>query len=216
VATSGSRPAGHLDAAASETLSTGAVKSWTVHVGSSFSDVPSGHPAYRAIETLYHHGVSTGCAAGRFCPDGPVSRRELARLLLRAKLGGGFVPSAGLGLFSDVAGSNPYAAWLEELFERAIFTGCGDWRACPENPVRRGELAKYLLRALEGPAYVPPAAAGTFTDVAGSVAPWAEQVVTRGIAAPCAANRFCATAPVTRGMIASWLVRVFDLDLYLP
>ncbi len=216
VVTSGARPAGHLDATAAEALSTGAAKSWSVHIGSSFSDVPSGHAAYRAIETLYHHGMSSGCAAGRFCPDAPVSRRELPRLLLRAKLGGGFDPGAGLGLFADVAAANPYAAWLEELFERAVFTGCGDWRACPENPVRRAELAKYLLTALEGPAYVPPAAAGSFTDVAAPLSPWAEQVATRGIAAPCGVNRFCATGPVTRGLLALWLVRAFELELYQP
>ena len=216
VAVSGARPAGHLDAVAAEALSAGAAKSWTVHLGSSFSDVASGHAAYRAIETLYHHGVTAGCAAGRFCPEAPVSRRELTRLLLRAKLGGSFTPGPGLGLFDDVAAANPYAAWVEELYDRSAIAGCAGWRACPEDPLRRAELAKHLLVALEGPAYAPPAAAGTFTDVPAGLAPWVEQAVSRGIAAGCTPTRFCATAPVTHAMIATWLVRGFDLRLYEP
>jgi hypothetical protein len=216
LAVNGTRPAFHWDATAGETPSVGAAKSWSVHVGSTFSDVAPDAQAYRDIETLAHFVVSAGCGGGRFCPDAPLTRRQFAVLALRAELGSGYGPATALGLFADLPSANPFAPWVEDLYARGVFAGCGSWHSCPDNPLRRAEMARYLLRAVEGPAYVPPAAAGTYSDVTPALAPWVEQAVSRGLATPCAASRFCATAPVTRAQAATWLVRAFDLRLYAP
>src|SRR6185436_13553952 len=146
---SGARPSGHVDASATETPTTGAAKLWLAHVGGTYADVPSSHPAYRFIETLAHHGVSAGCGGGRFCPDAPVSRRQLSLLLLRAKLGASYTPPASLGLFVDLASGNPFAPWVEDLYARGVFAGCDAWQFCPDDGLRRAELAVYLLRAIE-------------------------------------------------------------------
>ncbi len=49
-----------------------------------FSDVPTNHPFFRVIEALNASGVTSGCGGGNFCPDGVVTRQELAKFLARA------------------------------------------------------------------------------------------------------------------------------------
>ena len=76
---SGARPTAHWDATFDETLSTGAAKTWTLHVGESFLDVPVPQRFYAYIEILYHHEITAGCGGGRYCPDEAVSRADVAR-----------------------------------------------------------------------------------------------------------------------------------------
>jgi hypothetical protein len=49
-----------------------------------FSDVPTSHPFFRVIEALNAAGVTSGCGGGNFCPDGVVTRKEVAKFLARA------------------------------------------------------------------------------------------------------------------------------------
>ncbi len=47
-----------------------------------FSDVPCpGGFAVDFIEDLYHRGIAAGCGSGKFCPNAPVSRAEMAVFL---------------------------------------------------------------------------------------------------------------------------------------
>jgi hypothetical protein len=51
--------------------------------GDSFSD--DDRSFFEAdIAALQTSGVTSGCSAGRFCPDRPVSRQEMAAFLIRA------------------------------------------------------------------------------------------------------------------------------------
>ena len=43
-----------------------------------FSDVPASSPFCRWIEELARRGVVGGCGDGRYCPQGPVSREQMA------------------------------------------------------------------------------------------------------------------------------------------
>ncbi len=49
-----------------------------------FSDVTLSHPQSLSIEAFAASGVSQGCGGGRFCPDNPVTRAQLAMFLARA------------------------------------------------------------------------------------------------------------------------------------
>jgi len=51
-----------------------------------FSDVPASDPAYTAITELAARGIIKGCdqAAGRFCPNEPTLRAQMAALIARA------------------------------------------------------------------------------------------------------------------------------------
>jgi hypothetical protein len=43
-----------------------------------FSDVPASSPYCRWIEELVRRGVVAGCGGGKFCPDEPVTREQMA------------------------------------------------------------------------------------------------------------------------------------------
>ncbi len=49
-----------------------------------FSDVPTNYWAFRHIEALAASGITSGCAAGLFCPETYVKRSEMAVFLAKA------------------------------------------------------------------------------------------------------------------------------------
>jgi hypothetical protein len=76
-------------------------------------------------------------------------------------------------------------------------------------------MAVFLLRAMHGSGYSPPAATGTmFTDVPAShpFAKWIEELAREGITGGCATSppRYCPNATVTRAQMAVFLVRAFN------
>ena len=126
VTVSGARPAPHWDATFDETLSLGgAPKSWTLHVGESFTDVPVSQQFYRFIEDLFHNGITGGCGVGLYCPTSSITRAQMAVFLLKAEHGVGYVPPACSGTFPDVACPSLFADWIEELSAEGITSGCG-------------------------------------------------------------------------------------------
>jgi hypothetical protein len=204
------------------------LKTWTLHVGESFSDVINDitvDPFYPAIETLLHTGVTAGCGDGTtFCPDSDVLRQEMAVFLLKAFLGKTYVPPACTppGQFTDVPCPGLYTDFIEDLKTRGITAGCGDGTTfCPVANVLRQEMAVFLLKTLLGGAYVPPACTppGIFTDVPcpGQYTDFIEDLKTRGITAGCGdGTMFCPTNSVTRQEMAAFLTLTFSLVLYGP
>ena len=51
--------------------------------GTGFSDVPATHWAAAWIVALAAEGITSGCAAGAYCPDDPVTRAQMAVFLAR-------------------------------------------------------------------------------------------------------------------------------------
>jgi hypothetical protein len=49
-----------------------------------FNDVPGSDPAYQYIEALAASGVTGGCGSGNYCPDAPLTRRQMAVFLSKA------------------------------------------------------------------------------------------------------------------------------------
>ena len=90
-----SRPASHWDVSIDETVNPSSIaRTWALHVGESFPDVPTSHPFYAFIETLFHDGVTGGCGAGDFCPDNAATRAQMSVFLLKSGHGSGYVPPA--------------------------------------------------------------------------------------------------------------------------
>lgn len=50
----------------------------------SFADVPAGHWAASWIEQFFREGITSGCGTGIYCPDQPVSRDQMAVLIVKA------------------------------------------------------------------------------------------------------------------------------------
>ena len=49
-----------------------------------FGDGPVSDPAFQYIEALYASGITAGCAGGNYCPDQPLTRRQMAVFLSKA------------------------------------------------------------------------------------------------------------------------------------
>jgi hypothetical protein len=49
-----------------------------------FGDVPLSDPAFQYIQALVASGVTAGCGGGNYCPDSPLTRRQMAVFLAKA------------------------------------------------------------------------------------------------------------------------------------
>lgn len=238
VSAASGRPATHWDATARETVAWYSLAvegmglpraaglpavstvstDWTLHVGGSFEDVPASHPFYRHVETILHVGLTNGCEETAYCPDGPISRAQMAAFLLRARHGASFLPPMCTGIFDDVPCPDGFAVrWIEQLFREELTAGCGPSTYCPDRTVTRSQMAALLLKAEHGGAYVPDPCVGLFEDVPcpGPFADWIERLHREGVTAGCSADPvlYCPDAPNTRGQMAAFLVRTFELAL---
>jgi len=183
-----------------------------------FNDVPPTHGFHNFVNTLARDGVTGGCGGGKFCPDGSVTRAQMAVFLLVAKHGTGYVPPPATGtVFTDVPATAFAAAYIEQLVREGISGGCttNPARYCPNDAVQRNQMAVFLVVARYGTGYVPPAPTGIFQDVPVSdpYAKWVEKLVSDGVTGGCAVNpaRYCPGDPVTRGQMAVFLVKNFNL-----
>jgi len=85
----------------------------TLHIGESFSDVPRNSPFYRFVETVFHKGVTGGCAqTTNYCPGDLTLRKQMAVFALKAEEGSGYAPPPAMGIFTDVPASDPFAPWI--------------------------------------------------------------------------------------------------------
>ncbi len=182
-----------------------------------FLDVPQADIVHAYVEKVFRLAITAGCGAGNYCRNDAVKRKQMAVFLLKAKLGGAHVPPPAIGtVFTDVPASDPFAPWIEELASLNITGGCGGGAYCPESPVRRDQMAVFLLKAFEGSSYTPPACAGLFTDVACTPTPdfavdWIEELANRAVTGGCIASplQYCPLSSVLRGQMAVFIVKTF-------
>jgi glucose/arabinose dehydrogenase len=111
-----------------------------------FDDVQLDYWAADWIEQLAEEGITSGCGGGSYCPTNPVTRDQMAVLLLRAKHGSDYVPPDATGVFNDVDPSYWAADWIEQLAEEEVTSGCGGGNYCPTMPVTRDQMAVFLVR----------------------------------------------------------------------
>ena len=125
------------------------------------------------------------------------------------------------GSFPDAPTSNPFYAFIENIFHNGITGGCGGGNFCPGNSVTRAQMAVFLLKAEHGPTYVPPPCTGVFADVACSPTPdfavnYIEQLAAEGITGGCGGGNFCPNNPVTRAQMAIFLLKDEHGSAYVP
>ncbi len=172
------------------------------------------------IETIFRHGITGGCGIGIYCPDNFISRAEMAVFLLKAKFGSTHVPPGATGaVFNDVHKGDFAADWIEQLYNEGITGGCGGGKYCPNDPVTRAQMAVFLLKTRNGLSYASPTCTGLFDDVECQPAPafavdWIEQLYNEGITEGCGTSPliYCPASPATRGQMAVFLVKTFNLQ----
>lgn len=119
-------------------------------------------------------------------------------------------------VFSDVT-EGVYKPAIDSLAGKGVFEGtlCGDGMFCPGEPIKRSDMAVWLIRALADE-QLPAAGASRFADVGADEwwAPYAERLADLDITKGCKSEplRFCPEQQVSRGQMASFLVRAFDLE----
>jgi Lysyl oxidase/S-layer homology domain len=96
-----------------------------------------------SINRLAAAGVTSGCGDRRYCPNRTITRGEMAAFLERALS----LPAATADYYSDDDGTT-FEDSINAVTEAGIATGCTSTRYCPDRPVRRGEMAAFLHRAL--------------------------------------------------------------------
>ncbi len=114
------------------------------------------------------------------------------------------------GTFADDDGT-VFENDIEALAASGTTSGCNVYGTlfCPDDSVTRGQMAAFLVRALDLTAGGPG-----FVDTVGHVfAGDAAILAASGITAGCntAGTHFCPDAPVTRGQMAAFLVRALGL-----
>jgi hypothetical protein len=57
--------------------------------------------------------------------------------------------------FTDVPASNTFCKHIHYLWARGIIAGCGATTYCPNDPVTRDAMAKFLSNAFNTPLYGP-------------------------------------------------------------
>jgi subtilisin family serine protease len=186
-----------------------------VKVQVDFLDAPPSHIFHHPIVAVARGGITTGCGAGNFCPEGVVTRSQMAVFILRAVKPPGYKPPTATGTrFSDVPFGTFLGDWIEAFAAQGYTTGCGGGRFCPDDALNRSAAAVFLLRGKHGPTYTPPAATGTaFDDVSTGtfLAAWIENLKADGITGGCGGGNFCPDKSLTRGEMAAFLTRTFNL-----
>jgi hypothetical protein len=182
-----------------------------------FPDVPDGTLFWSYVAVLVKNLVTAGVGGGLYGVDQPTKRQQMAVFLLKGKYGICYTPPPCTApVFPDVPCTSGFAPWINELVAEGITAGCGGGLYCPANPVNRQQMAVFLLKALEGGAYAPPACTtATFTDVPCSspFAPFIYELVRRGITAGCGnGTTYCPGNPTTRGQMAVFLGITFNLQ----
>jgi len=179
-----------------------------------FLDVPQAHQFHGFVTTLVSNQVAAGVGGGNYGVGQATLRQQMAVFLLKAKHGVCFTPPPCSGTFDDVPCTNIFAPWIEQLAAEQITGGCGGSNYCPANPVRRDQMAVFLMKAEHGSDFVPPPCAGIFDDVpcSSNFAPWIEQLAAEQITGGCGGNNYCPGNSNTRGQMAVFVVKTFKLQ----
>jgi len=127
-------------------------------------DVPATQWAAKYIEQLKAYNITDGCGPTTFCPDGAVTRAEMAKFIEKTfrvvvANGGSAAFTTDLGvvtpgtIFVDVGADHWANWWIDEMALDGLTTGCltemsgVSWIHwyCPNGLVTRGQMAKFIV-----------------------------------------------------------------------
>ena len=173
-----------------------------------FSDLGDAGVHEADVRALASEGVlaGTGCGNGRLCPDDAIPRWEIAVWLVRVLDGDD--PEPGKSRFDDVDDQAWWAPHVERLADLEITDGCSTdpLSFCPHKPVKRSQMASFLVRAYN----LAPAAPAGFEDTTTNAHKEnIDALHATGITKGCSTDPllFCPQTPTTRAQMAAFLNR---------
>jgi hypothetical protein len=181
-------------------------------------DVPDTHPFYKEIAFLLkNNGLADFCEAGRFCPDSTTTRGTMAQFIVRSLYGSDSFTYPAAPYFTDVPNTHPLFKYIQVMRQLEITAGCTATSYCPDLPVTRGQMAVFIVRALQSKNRVPQTAINEFayttgqqfSDVPSShmFYPYIQRLKDLGITSGCSVTAYCPEDPNTRGQISVFLAR---------
>jgi hypothetical protein len=176
-----------------------------------FADVPLAHPFFDAIGWLRVDAITDGCSSTplKFCPDDNITRGQMAVFIVRSIMGGDGFTYSSTPYFNDTPPTYPFFKWIQKMWELGITNGCGPSAYCPNDPVTRGQMAVFIIRArLGATATFSYPSDPLFSDTAGNLFyRWIQKMGQLGITTGCGGGQYCPDAPVTRGQMAVFIMR---------
>jgi len=118
---------------------------------SPFSDVPNNTLYTDAIKWAVSNGIVSGYGNGKFGPDDPVTKEQLAALIFRAQqYSGRTPPNVGIGKsFADAVRISDWAKDAVTVLNRqGLFDDLPGVYLNPQNPATRAEVSSMLYRYL--------------------------------------------------------------------
>jgi hypothetical protein len=163
-----------------------------------------GNPHEGNIEWMFQREYIYGCDTELYCPTAKLTRAATAALLDRIL----DPPATATDFFTDDEGH-----WAESAMNRiaaaGILRGCGEQRACPDEPVTRGQFAALLSRAFA----IPDSPTDFFVDDNGGIFEAdINSIAAIGVTKGCenTDDRYCPTHAVLRDQAATLLARAIQ------
>jgi hypothetical protein len=183
------------------------------NIATVFTDALYDHWAYPYIMRIYDEGITLGYGDGRYGPDDPVTREQMAVFILKAL---NEVPADGYcgstAPFTDVPAGRWSCKYVKRLVELGITTGIGGGLFGPEGVVTREQMAAFITRALdEVPADGYCGTEDPFTDVPSGwwSCKYVKRLVELGVTLGIGEGLYGPGNPVTRAQMAVFLSRAF-------
>lgn len=171
------------------------------------------------IEAIAADGITRGCnppTNNLYCPEDEVTRGEMAAFIVRA-----LEPTddGGQDWFTD-DDAHLFENDINILAAAGITRGCdppANTQYCPDDPVTRGAMAAFLVRAFD---YTEGVGADLFDDDDGhTFENDIDKLGTAGVTKGCNPpdnNLYCPDENVLRDQMASFLARAKGLDPIIP
>ncbi len=174
-------------------------------IGPSFTD-DDGSPHEQDIERLLELGVTRGCSETEYCPQESITRGQMAAFVYR------YLDMSDTGLPTPYIDTDDHAFSMEiaAITDAGIGFGCSEFDFCPDAPLTRQEMARFLVGTFDIP--VPVSPSDVFDDIAGNpFAEYIEAIEAVGVTLGCTDTSYCPDLAVTREQMASFFVRGHDL-----
>ena len=114
-----------------------------------FTDTADGAWYAQSVRWAADAGLVTGYGDGRFGPDDPITREQLAVILYRCALRRGYAAEAGASP-GDYADAESVSAWAREAMRwmtaNGVIRGTGNGALSPRGHATRAQLAVMLMR----------------------------------------------------------------------
>jgi hypothetical protein len=135
----------------------------------------------------------------------------MAAFIIRA-LGEFNPPAPSSQRFTDVPPTNPFYNFIDRMAVLQITLGCGGGNYCPASGVTREQMAAFMIRAL-GEFNPPTPPSQRFLDVppTNPFYNFIDRMADLEITLGCGGGNYCPSSTVTRGQMAAFLVRAFNL-----